>query len=60
MEKECIVELGEMFGWSQPLGHLRHQLPGGEGCEELRQVEGKRLYDDWIARLKSKYFVKIY
>jgi glutamate/tyrosine decarboxylase-like PLP-dependent enzyme len=22
MEKECIVELGKMFGWSQPLGHL--------------------------------------
>jgi glutamate/tyrosine decarboxylase-like PLP-dependent enzyme len=22
MEKECIVELGEMFGWAQPLGHL--------------------------------------
>jgi glutamate/tyrosine decarboxylase-like PLP-dependent enzyme len=22
MEKECIAELGEMFGWSQPLGHL--------------------------------------
>jgi len=22
MEKECIVELGEMFGWSRPLGHL--------------------------------------
>lgn len=22
LEKECIVELGEMYGWSQPLGHL--------------------------------------
>ncbi len=22
MEKECIVELGKMFGWQQPLGHL--------------------------------------
>ena len=22
MEKECIVELGQMFGWEQPLGHL--------------------------------------
>jgi glutamate/tyrosine decarboxylase-like PLP-dependent enzyme len=22
MEKECIVELGEMFGWDAPLGHL--------------------------------------
>lgn len=22
MEKECIVEIGEMFGWSSPLGHL--------------------------------------
>ncbi|MDH3621300.1 MAG: aminotransferase class I/II-fold pyridoxal phosphate-dependent enzyme [Gammaproteobacteria bacterium] len=22
MEKECIVELGRMFGWEQPLGHL--------------------------------------
>ncbi len=22
MEKECIVELGEMFGWDKPLGHL--------------------------------------
>ncbi|MBT8086520.1 MAG: aminotransferase class I/II-fold pyridoxal phosphate-dependent enzyme [Gammaproteobacteria bacterium] len=22
MEKECILELGRMFGWDQPLGHL--------------------------------------
>ena len=22
MEKECIVELGDMFGWENPLGHL--------------------------------------
>ena len=22
MEKECIVELGRVFGWDQPLGHL--------------------------------------
>lgn len=22
MEKECIVEIGEMFGWDKPLGHL--------------------------------------
>ena len=22
MEKECIVELGRLFGWDQPLGHL--------------------------------------
>ncbi len=22
MEKECITELGEMFGWNAPLGHL--------------------------------------
>lgn len=22
MEKECIVEIGEMFGWKKPLGHL--------------------------------------
>ena len=22
LEKECIVELGEMYGWDQPLGHL--------------------------------------
>ena len=22
MEKECIVELGSMFGWQDPLGHL--------------------------------------
>jgi len=22
MEKECVVELGEMFGWDGPLGHL--------------------------------------
>ena len=22
MEKECIVELGAMFGWDRPLGHL--------------------------------------
>ncbi len=22
MEKECIVELGDMFGWEAPLGHL--------------------------------------
>ena len=22
MEKECIVDLGRMFGWDQPLGHL--------------------------------------
>ncbi|MEJ2257331.1 MAG: aminotransferase class V-fold PLP-dependent enzyme [Woeseiaceae bacterium] len=22
MEKECIVELGRMFGWQEPLGHL--------------------------------------
>ncbi len=22
MEKECVAELGRMFGWSQPLGHL--------------------------------------
>lgn len=22
MEKECVVELGEMFGWDNPLGHL--------------------------------------
>jgi glutamate/tyrosine decarboxylase-like PLP-dependent enzyme len=22
MEKECIVELGALFGWNQPLGHL--------------------------------------
>ena len=22
MEKECIVELGQMFGWDAPLGHL--------------------------------------
>ena len=22
MEKECIIELGQMFGWSAPLGHL--------------------------------------
>lgn len=22
MEKECIIELGAMFGWEQPLGHL--------------------------------------
>ena len=22
MEKECIVELGHLFGWNQPLGHL--------------------------------------
>jgi tyrosine decarboxylase/aspartate 1-decarboxylase len=22
MEKECIVDLGEMFGWKNPLGHL--------------------------------------
>lgn len=22
MEKECIVDLGEMFGWENPLGHL--------------------------------------
>lgn len=22
MEKECIVEIGEMFGWEKPLGHL--------------------------------------
>lgn len=22
MEKECIVQLGEMFGWDAPLGHL--------------------------------------
>lgn len=22
MEKECIVELGQMFGWNNPLGHL--------------------------------------
>lgn len=22
MEKECIVELGQMFGWQEPLGHL--------------------------------------
>jgi len=22
MEKECIVELGRMFGWERPLGHL--------------------------------------
>jgi len=22
MEKECIVDLGEMFGWDKPLGHL--------------------------------------
>lgn len=22
MEKECVVEIGEMFGWQNPLGHL--------------------------------------
>jgi len=22
MEKECVVDLGRMFGWEQPLGHL--------------------------------------
>ncbi len=22
MEKECVVELGRMFGWDEPLGHL--------------------------------------
>jgi tyrosine decarboxylase/aspartate 1-decarboxylase len=22
LEKECVVELGDMFGWSAPLGHL--------------------------------------
>ncbi len=22
LEKECVVELGRMFGWDQPLGHL--------------------------------------
>ena len=22
MEKECVIELGEMFGWEAPLGHL--------------------------------------
>ncbi len=22
LEKECILELGEMYGWKQPLGHL--------------------------------------
>jgi glutamate/tyrosine decarboxylase-like PLP-dependent enzyme len=22
MEKECVVELGQMFGWTEPLGHL--------------------------------------
>jgi glutamate/tyrosine decarboxylase-like PLP-dependent enzyme len=22
MEKECVIELGEMFGWDAPLGHL--------------------------------------
>ena len=22
LEKECIVELGQMFGWDEPLGHL--------------------------------------
>ncbi len=22
MEKECIIELGQMFGWNAPLGHL--------------------------------------
>ncbi|MGI9235899.1 MAG: pyridoxal phosphate-dependent decarboxylase family protein [Woeseiaceae bacterium] len=22
MEKECVVELGQMFGWEDPLGHL--------------------------------------
>ena len=22
MEKECVVDLGQMFGWNEPLGHL--------------------------------------
>jgi len=28
--------------------------------EELRRAEAERLYETWINRLKSKYFVKIY
>ena len=38
MEKECIVELGEIFGWSQPLGHLA----GGGTMANLEAL--------WVAR----------
>jgi len=38
MEKECIVELGEMFGWTRPLGHLT----GGGTMANLEAL--------WVAR----------
>ncbi len=38
MEKECIVEIGEMFGWTQPLGHLA----GGGTMANLEAL--------WVAR----------
>ena len=38
MEKECIVELGRMFGWEQPLGHLA----GGGTMANLEAL--------WVAR----------
>ena len=28
--------------------------------DELRQVEGERLHDEWMARLKAKHFINIY
>ena len=46
MEKECVVELGEMFGWKSPLGHLT----GGGTMANLEALwvagrlhEGKRV-----------------
>ncbi len=38
MEKECIVELGKMFGWDSPLGHLT----GGGTMANLEAL--------WVAR----------
>lgn len=38
MEKECIVELGKMFGWTRPLGHLT----GGGTMANLEAL--------WVAR----------
>lgn len=38
MEKECIVALGRMFGWEQPLGHLT----GGGTMANLEAL--------WVAR----------
>ena len=37
LEKECIVEPGQLYGWNEPLGHLTGPINGGgdavsEGC----------------------------